>query len=302
MGTRTASGDRKVYRVKSAPFGNPFRAKEAPLPGARKAARAKGRRSLANSVALAVSAALFAGSSFLFAMELIPQIVAHKEISDIRSFKIEAAQGFLPENRAYAKRDLPSFEALSAINKEIVGWIYLDGAEIDHPLVQGSDNDYYLSHTFKKTENDAGSIFMDFRNANAMTDQNTVIYGHKMKNGAMFGKLLNYRSQEEYEKSPVASIYTVDGKAYHYQIFASAVLEESYDYRSPDDGGDFEGFIEKLCSRSEIQSSAKVKKGDRILTMSTCTPPSVMENGRFAVFAVLLNKGGNDIDLSLVKP
>ena len=82
------------------------------------------------------------------------------------------------------------YEGLRAINDEIVGWIRVPDTTINYPIMQTGNNDYYLSYTFERNTNIAGSIFMDYRNAADFSDRNTIIYGHNMYySGVMFGTL-----------------------------------------------------------------------------------------------------------------
>ncbi|MDR2519449.1 MAG: class B sortase [Eubacteriaceae bacterium] len=284
-------------------LGRPHPARRAARPkGPEKRAKGKKRSepSAPYVLALSLCVTVFAFSAFKFGQELIPQVVAANEIKSIKKFEVSdnVATVSTPDGKAKT-RLLPDWDGLMPQNSDLVGWIYLDGAYIDYPVLQGDDNNYYLRHTFRKASNGSGSIFLDYRNSKSFTDQNTVIYGHSMKTGTMFGKLKNYNSQSTYERDPVISVYTPD-KVFHYQIFSAITVDAMYDYRQPSYGEDFAGFLKALKSKSVIRSSAKVGASDRIVTLSTCT--SSIENGRFVVFGVLLNPDGSDIDLSKIKP
>ena len=87
------------------------------------------------------------------------------------------------------------FEALKKINPEIIAWIRIPDTRIDYPVVQGTDNEYYLKHTFKKTEHVAGSIFLDKDNSPDFTNRKTILYGHNMKDGSMFQGLHKYERE-----------------------------------------------------------------------------------------------------------
>lgn len=86
------------------------------------------------------------------------------------------------------------FDALSAVNPDVTGWIYLPDSVISYPVVQGEDNSYYLKHLFDGTPNSSGCLFLDSR-CEGLTGRNSVIYGHYMKNGTLFGSLKEYRDQ-----------------------------------------------------------------------------------------------------------
>lgn len=85
------------------------------------------------------------------------------------------------------------FMRLKKINDDITGWIHVPGTEIDYPVARGSDNSYYLKHGIDKKRSARGSLFMDYRNLGIGQDFNTVIYGHNMKDGSMFGDLVKYK-------------------------------------------------------------------------------------------------------------
>lgn len=97
-----------------------------------------------------------------------------------------------PEKEAFTI----DWKALKEKNPEVVGWILIPDTDISYPIVQGSDNSYYLNHTFEKKENYAGAIFMDANANNSFEDRNTIIYGHNVKHGTMFAELENFKEQE----------------------------------------------------------------------------------------------------------
>ncbi len=114
------------------------------------------------------------------------------------------------------------FEALSNINTDIVGWIYIDNTDINYPIVQGKDNSYYLKHFFDKNYSSYGCVFLDCYNSFEFSDYNSVIYGHYMKNGTMFSSLTKYKNQEYYDTHPQAILVTPN-QNYIIDIFAGYV-------------------------------------------------------------------------------
>lgn len=95
------------------------------------------------------------------------------------------------------------FERLQEENKDIIAWLYCPDTEINYPVVQSKDNEYYLRRLLDGTWNIAGTLFMDYRNAADCSDLHTIIYGHNMKNNTMFGSLPKYSKQEYYEEHSV---------------------------------------------------------------------------------------------------
>jgi len=109
-----------------------------------------------------------------------------------------------------------------SINEDVIGWIYMEALpEISYPVVQGEDNNFYLHQTYEKNYNFAGTIFIDYENKRDFSDCNTLVYGHNMKNGSMFGMLKKYRADETlYNTSKYFWILTPE-KDYRYEIIAA---------------------------------------------------------------------------------
>ncbi|MCI7812094.1 MAG: class B sortase [Lachnospiraceae bacterium] len=168
------------------------------------------------------------------------------------------------------------FEELQKINPEIIGWLYVEAIDsINYPITQTEDNAYYLSHTFKKTDNIAGSIFLDCDTKPNFTETNSVIYGHNMKNGSMFGKLNLFYKEETYEESKYFWIYTPD-LYYKYEIFSCVevgAISKTYQRQFESDR-DFEDYLETMKENSIIKTDTKVTASDKIVTLSTCTASS----------------------------
>lgn len=164
------------------------------------------------------------------------------------------------------------FAQLQNINPEVIGWIRVGSVNISYPVAQAKDNDYYLHRTFKKVDNFAGCIFENCNNSPFFTDQNTIIYGHNMKNGSMFGQLKKFKEQETFDKNPYFWMFTKDF-IYQYRIFSSLIVSKIGDpYITRFSDEDFQKFIEKSISSSEIKcGDVSVTTDDRIMTLSTCT-------------------------------
>ena len=164
------------------------------------------------------------------------------------------------------------FAQLQNINPEVIGWIRVGSVNISYPVAQAKDNDYYLHRTFKKVDNFAGCIFENCNNSPFFTDQNTIIYGHNMKNGSMFGQLKKFKEQETFDKNPYFWMFTKDF-IYQYRIFSSSIVSKIGDpYITRFSDEDFQKFIEKSISSSEINcGDVSVTTDDRTMTLSTCT-------------------------------
>ena len=119
-------------------------------------------------------------------------------------------------------------------------------------MAQGKDNDYYLHRTFEGVDNFAGCIFLNCDNTRYLTDQNSIIYGHNMKNGSMFGTLREFQNQETYDKNPYFWIFTPDF-IYQYRIFSSSEVYKIGDpYRTRFTTEDFQNYIDQSLANSNI--------------------------------------------------
>jgi len=163
------------------------------------------------------------------------------------------------------------FEVLSERFPGIVGWIRLDGTQLDYPIVQGTDNNFYLGHLPDRTRHRSGSIFMDFRNEPDFSDRNTLIYGHMSRTDDMFGALKHYRTQAFFDQNPVMYIHTPETD-FQLVIFAGYIVDsgvESPTIRFRDDES-FEEYIASIRRRSEFRSDVEVTAQDRIVSLCTC--------------------------------
>ena len=183
------------------------------------------------------------------------------------------------------------FGKLLEMNEDTVAWIRFDKPEeIDYPVVQTSDNYTYLTRTFSGVTNSSGTLFVERTNAKDFSDKNTFIYGHNMKNGAMFGELKKYKDEKFYKENPNFYIYTPDGKVRTYTIFAVSYAEsdsEIYDiwYNSDEE---FLSYIDMVRAGAIYPTDVPVEADDLILSLSTCT--NTAESSRMLVQAVLTDK------------
>ncbi len=163
-------------------------------------------------------------------------------------------------------------EALRATNPDVVGWILIPDTKINYPLMQGSDNDYYLNHTWEGKKNGVGSIFLEHLNLPDLTDFNTILYGHNMNNGSMFAGIRQYRNQKHWDTHPYVYIRSDQG-VYRYEVFSTYLADvdsSTYDlqFTTPEAR---EAFLNHVQEQSVIPSDIQPELTDRILTLSTCS-------------------------------
>jgi len=188
-----------------------------------------------------------------------------------------------PDSTAWPQVD---FDALKAINDDVVAWIYLDGTQVNYPVVLGPDNEYYLNRLYNGKGNGAGSIFMDFRNNGKFTDRNSILYGHRMNNGTMFADISKYSNREFFDSHPYVLIVTPDAK-FKAEVFSAYVANTTYNsWNTVFDGDDiYLNWLESIRSRSYFERNVEFTPESRVLTLSTCTYE--FEDARFVVHAVL---------------
>lgn len=166
---------------------------------------------------------------------------------------------------------LLDFDALRVRFPDIVGWISIEGTAIDYPVVQGVDNDFYLTHLPDKEKNSAGSIMMDVSCEPGFGSAVTILHGHHMRSGAMFGDLDLYLQEGYYQEHPTMLLNTPGGN-YRVEIFCATIVDgRSYGYpTSFEDEEEFDEFLADLKEDSAFESDVEAAFGDRLLMLSTC--------------------------------
>lgn len=175
----------------------------------------------------------------------------------------------IDENNKY-KIDI---QELKKENPDTVGWIKIENTNIEYPIVQTSNNDYYLKHTFDKSKNSAGWIFADYRNKLDGTDKNIVIYGHNRRDTSMFGTLKNTLNEEWYNNEENGKIHLIIGEeSYEYQIFSIYKIQKEDFYLTTNfkAENEFKKYIDRAKSKSVKSFNVEVNVEDSLLTLSTC--------------------------------
>ncbi|MBQ2916658.1 MAG: class B sortase [Clostridia bacterium] len=164
------------------------------------------------------------------------------------------------------------FEKLKEINKDAVGWIKVNGTDIEYAVVKTNNNSYYLDHNFENEYNKAGWIFADYKNKLDGTDNNIVIYGHNRKDGSMFSSLKNILKEEWYSNEENRKITFITEKEESvYEVFSIYQIEaEDYYITTDFKNGEFLEYIKIVKDRSIKDFNIEVSKEDNILTLSTC--------------------------------
>lgn len=165
------------------------------------------------------------------------------------------------------------FDELKNKNSDTKAWIKVEGTNINYPVVQSNDNEYYLNHSYDKSKNKAGWVFLDFRNDIDILDKNTIIYAHGRVDTTMFGSLKNILKSSWYKNKNNHIIKFATSKYTSlWQIFSVYTIEaESYYITTEfNSNNEFEKFVTILKERSKVNFSSSVNENDKIITLSTC--------------------------------
>ena len=187
-----------------------------------------------------------------------------------------------------AQKLIINFKELKEINPETVGWVRVNNTNIDFPIVQHSDNTYYLKHNFYNEWNNSGWIFADSENSFETLDKNTIIYGHNMKNGEMFENLSYLLNDSwNFEKENLYFSFATEKKSYKAEIF-SVYMKKATQLQIPsefEDNEEFQEYIEEIKNSSIHDFDIDINKKDEIITLCTCGDTS---KNRIVVHAKLI--------------
>ncbi len=176
-------------------------------------------------------------------------------------------------------------------NEDLVGWIRIADTHIDYPVVQGSDNEYYLSHNFNGKNDANGCIFVDMNCSIYPRSKNIIVYGHHMKSGKMFANLEKYDSYDFFSKHRTFTFDTIYEHAEYEVIFVFRDYVHAsddtdfkyYEFVDVNSETEFNSYMEELKGKSIYNTNASVTMDDELLTLSTCD--YMQANGRFVVMA-----------------
>jgi len=183
------------------------------------------------------------------------------------------------ENEAETQTQyMAGFEALLSINPDLKGWITIPGTTLSLPVVQGNDNSYYLSHDFYGEKDRHGTIFADCEADFGGGEKNTVLYGHNMRDGSMFGSLKAYREESYYKEHPSFFLY-LSNEEREYEILAvlrndilpgEEQLFQYYDYKNIETEEMFEEYYNEIKEHSLYEIDVEAQYGDELITLCTC--------------------------------
>lgn len=186
---------------------------------------------------------------------------------------------------------LEEYQTLYNKNKRLIGWLKIDDTNIDYPVMQTTNNEYYLDHNFNQEYDKNGSLFLDKDCDVVHRNTNLIIYGHHMKSGRMFGNLNSYSSREYGEKHSQIQFDTIYEKGTYevMYVFRSRIYNEDevvfkyYQFLNADSAVEFDSYMQEMAALSLYDTGVTASYGDELLTLSTCD--SSETDGRFVVVA-----------------
>lgn len=217
--------------------------------------------------------------------------VINEETKNDNSAKQEKSEEeILKEKEAESDKRKAQVAKLKEEYKNIVGWIEIKDTHISYPVVQGKDNEFYLTHDYKGDNAERGAIFLDSNYNWNIEGNNLMIYGHYMINNEMFTDLTKYIKEDFYKEHSVIR-FTTENEDAEYDIiavFRSKVYNKSdedvfryYNFMNSESEKEYNKFIENAKEASLYDIKATAEYGDQLITMSTCS--YYVEDGRFVV-------------------
>ena len=227
-------------------------------------------------------------------IEKIQEIVEVEEVEDTEEVEIIEQVEEIPESNPYwdyINMNLINvdFDELKKINSNTKGWIQVNGTNINYPFVQAKDNKYYLIHSFDKSYNNAGWVFLDYRNNINSLSKNTIIYAHGRLDTTMFGSLKNILESGWLNNTNnyVVKLSTETENTL-WQVFSVYHIPTTSDYIKTEFSSieEFKNWTNMLINRSSHNFNTSVSENDNVLTLSTC----YNDNEKVVLHAKLIKK------------
>ena len=242
----------------------------------------KKKAGIFSTIILVVALAVFCFSAFQLFKILKGYHDGRSEYDKVRKLAVEEKKGDGEDQFSV------NFDELMKMNPDTIGWIrfHPEPSQISYPIVKGKDNSEYLKKTFSANENTLGAIFLNVDNNADFMDKNTIIYGHRMKDGSMFRHLQDYEEKSFWESNPYFYIYTPDGREITYHIYSAGQVEDTSDtyLTSFESGEAYQSFLNMTKEASLYDTGVELNAQSAIVTLSTCT--SASDNHRFVVRGV----------------
>ncbi len=174
----------------------------------------------------------------------------------------------------------------------LVGWIKINHTKVDYPIMQATNNEFYLTHNYEGEKFRAGSIFLDYRNDPLLNDRHSIIYGHDLRNGSMFGQLRQYEEQSFADTNRHFTIELANERLTLEVFSAYQTTTDFYYIETVFTNESYGQFIETIKEKSVITFDGNININDQIITLSTCVSDDSGDE-RFVVHAKVVERKGN---------
>ena len=195
------------------------------------------------------------------------------------------------EEELQQKITTSSLKQLQGQYEDMVGWIKIENTKVDYPIMQATNNEFYLTHNYEGDKLRAGSIFLDYRNNPSLGDRHSIIYGHDLRNGSMFGQLHQYEEQSFANANRHFTIETRNALITVEVFAAYQTTTDFYYIETKFTNESYEQFIEAIRNKSSISYDGYINVNDQIITLSTCVSDNQSDE-RFVVHAKVVERKG----------
>lgn len=232
-------------------------------------------------------------SKLLNAIDIYEKEVAKNTLEDEERVIEENEETVIGKDTEEQKKEterMLQVKQLQGQNTDIVGWLEIENTNINYPVLQGADNNYYMTHNYKNEKSKNGSIFLDADYNWDIPSNNLLMYGHNLGNGMMFQELLKYEKESFYQEHPMIRFTTAEEDAEYeiISVFKSRVYYKSeknvfryYYFINNESEEEYNEFVKNAKNASLYPIDATASYGDQLITLSTCS--YYVEDGRFVV-------------------
>lgn len=208
------------------------------------------------------------------------------------TLSLGVSEGEIPENTTvigdiHYARIRAKLEELRKTNEDIIGWIKIEGTQINYPVALGSDNEYYLTHAYNGEYLRSGTIFADYKNNVPLSENyNTVLYGHNMANGAMFAGVKKFLNEELFNTAMIY-FYTMDGVYVYEPVMLLETVASFYYFRvNFSSKRQYKLFLDQMYESAKLKKDVELTADDKLLSLSTCS--NRVASGRYCLQARLV--------------
>ena len=253
----------------------------------------KKKKKRGNPLLLFIFLVSLAVCGYFLVQEIQKELSIREMEADIQTY-IKIPEPDMEDEEAPEAETVNSFDwdGLLSESPYVIGWIQIPGSErVNYPIVQHpEDNQYFLTRDWKGDTQAAGAIFLNRHNSSDFTDMNSVIYGHRMKSGSMFGTLKYYEDQAYLDEHPYVYIFTPEGRQLTYEIICCAHVSDGSDaylmsFETPEERT---AYYNMMLSKAITRRDMELGPFDTTILLSTCGAAGSDYYARVVVLAKLI--------------